>query len=37
MINAHIKRKVEPGQIITFDDVDIPESLALKAWNESIG
>lgn len=33
---AHIKRKIEPGQILTFDDVDIPESLALKAWIDSI-
>lgn len=34
--NARIKRKIEPGQIITFDDVDLPESLALTAWNEII-
>ncbi len=34
--NARIKRKIEPGQIITFDDVDLPESLALTAWNETI-
>lgn len=36
MSHAHIKRKIEPGQVITFDDVDIPESLALTAWSESI-
>lgn len=34
--NARIKRKIEPGQIITFDDVDLPESLALTAWDETI-
>ncbi len=33
---AHIKRRVEPGQIITFNDVEIPDSLALKAWNETL-
>jgi predicted homoserine dehydrogenase-like protein len=27
-----IKRNLEPGQVITFDDVDIPESNALKGW-----
>lgn len=33
---ARLKRKVEPGQILTFDDVEIPESLALTAWMETI-
>ncbi len=33
---AHIKRKLEPNQMITFDDVEIPESLALTAWQETI-
>ena len=33
---VHIKRKLEPGQIITFDDVEIPESLALTAWEETV-
>jgi predicted homoserine dehydrogenase-like protein len=33
---AWLKRKVEPGQILTFDDVEIPESLALTAWMETI-
>ena len=36
MDQVHIKRAVEPGQIITFDDVDISESLALTAWLETI-
>jgi len=31
-----LKRKVESGQIITFDDVEIPESQALVAWQETI-
>ncbi len=34
--NAVISRNVEPGQLITFDDIEIPESLALKAWNETV-
>lgn len=33
---ARLKRKVEPGQILTFDDVEIPESLALTAWMETV-
>jgi len=31
-----MKRYVEPGQIITFDDIEIPESKALVAWQETI-
>ncbi|AOW12629.1 SAF domain-containing protein [Hydrogenophaga crassostreae] len=27
--NAVIRRKIAPGQIITFDDVDLPDTLAL--------
>lgn len=33
---AHIKRRIECGQMITFDDIEIPESMALKAWKETI-
>lgn len=33
---AHILRNIEPGQVITFDDVEIPESLAYRAWNETL-
>jgi predicted homoserine dehydrogenase-like protein len=33
---VRLKRKVEPGQILTFDDVEIPESLALTAWIETV-
>lgn len=32
--SAVIIRPIEEGQFITFDDVEIPESLALKAWME---
>jgi predicted homoserine dehydrogenase-like protein len=28
--NAVVRRQIEPGQIITFDDVDLPDTLALK-------
>src|SRR3989344_5183751 len=31
-----LKRYVEPGQIITFDDIEIPESQALVAWQETV-
>nr|MBI1230652.1 NAD(P)-dependent oxidoreductase [Cytophagales bacterium] len=36
MSNVSLKRTVEPGQIITFDDVDIPDSLAYLAWKETL-
>lgn len=29
-----MKRFVEPGGIVTFDDIEIPESQALVAWKE---
>jgi predicted homoserine dehydrogenase-like protein len=29
---VHIRRRVEPGQILTFDDVDLPDSEALRIW-----
>ncbi len=31
-----VKRYVEPGEIITFDDIDIRESQALVAWQETV-
>jgi predicted homoserine dehydrogenase-like protein len=31
-----VKYNVEPGQVVTFDDVDVPESKALTAWLTSI-
>ena len=33
--DAVITRHIEEGQLLTFDDVVIPESLALKAWMET--
>lgn len=30
--NATVTRTVEAGETLTFDNVEIPESLALKAW-----
>jgi len=34
LMNAVIKRQVKAGEIISMDDVDIPDSLALRAWFE---
>lgn len=28
----HVRRRVEAGQLLTMDDVDLPESEALAAW-----
>ncbi|WP_114749077.1 NAD(P)-dependent oxidoreductase [Pleomorphovibrio marinus] len=36
MSEVYIKRDIAPGQIITFDDVDIPDSLAYDAWKETL-
>jgi len=36
MSQVHFKREVEPGQIITFDDVELPESMAYQAWSETL-
>ncbi len=30
--DAVLKRAVEPGQIVTFDDVELPETLARRCW-----
>lgn len=32
LFNAVIRHPVEPGQLLTFDDVDLPDSLAVDAW-----
>ena len=32
LYHARIRQSVEPGQILTFSDVELPESLALDAW-----
>jgi predicted homoserine dehydrogenase-like protein len=34
MFDVVIKRKIESGQTITFDDVEIPESKTLIAWQD---
>ncbi len=31
--NLRIKRRIEPGQVVTMDDVDIDETAALNAWH----
>lgn len=36
MRNVVIKRAIEPGQMITMDDVEIPETLAYKAWRYTL-
>lgn len=35
LVHSVMKRKVEKGQYIMFDDVELPESLALTAWLET--
>jgi len=34
VVGAIVKRRVDPGRILTFDDVDIPESKALTCWRQ---
>lgn len=36
MSQVSLKRDIEPGQIITFDDVNMGESLALDAWLDTL-
>lgn len=36
MDKVRIRRAIEPGQLVTYDDVDIPESLAQKAWLDTV-
>lgn len=36
LVNAVMKNQVKEGQMITFDDVELPDSLALTAWFETI-
>ena len=36
LVNAVAKRDIEQGQLVCFDEVDVPESLALHAWQEII-
>ena len=35
LANAVVRRKIVPGQRLSFDDVEIPDSLAHKAWLET--
>jgi len=34
LTDATTLRQIEPGQLIASDDVEIPDSLALRAWQE---
>lgn len=34
LANATAVRQIEPGQLIASDDVELPDSLALRAWQE---
>lgn len=36
MQDVVLRHAVEPGQLLTFADVDVPESLALHAWRTMI-
>ncbi|WP_047983994.1 NAD(P)-dependent oxidoreductase [Ornithinibacillus californiensis] len=36
LVGAMMKNKVEAGEIISFEDVELPESLALQAWLEIV-
>lgn len=34
LADAVVTRHIEPGQYISFGDIELPESLALRAWQE---
>lgn len=34
LVNARVRNRIEPGQVIKMNDVDLPDSLALDAWFE---
>ncbi len=36
MRNAVVKRAVEKGQMLSMADVDLPDTLALKAWQYTL-
>jgi predicted homoserine dehydrogenase-like protein len=36
MSEVVIKRRIEPGQIITFDDIEVPDSEALNGWRYTL-
>ncbi len=35
LTNTVVVRRIEPGQLITDNDVELPDSLALQAWRET--
>jgi predicted homoserine dehydrogenase-like protein len=37
LMNGVVRRPLKRGDIITFDDVEIPDSLAVKAWKDVEG
>lgn len=36
MRNVVMKHTVEPGQVLTLEDVEIPETLAYQAWQYTL-
>jgi predicted homoserine dehydrogenase-like protein len=36
MSSARVKREIEPGDRLTFQDVELPDSLALELWNQIV-
>jgi predicted homoserine dehydrogenase-like protein len=36
MSKVELKRNIEEGEIITFEDINIPDSMALDAWKTTI-
>jgi predicted homoserine dehydrogenase-like protein len=36
MSKVELKRNIEEGELITFDDINIPDSMALDAWKTTI-
>jgi len=36
LVNAEMKRHVKKGELLTFEDVELPKSLALDAWVETL-
>jgi len=34
--NVVLKRDIKEGELITFDDIEVPESLALTAWRATV-
>ena len=33
---VHVKRRIDKDAIITFDDIEVPESMALSVWREIV-